>query len=48
MSQGLNFWYGILTFLVIVAGLLTLGLFLGAAAIRMSVRDDYFEEPDSY
>ncbi len=46
MSQGLNFWYGILAFLVIVGGLLTVAGFLLAAAIRLGVRDDYFEDPD--
>jgi hypothetical protein len=46
MSEGLNFWYGILTFLVIVGILATVGFFFAAAAIRLSVRDDYFEDPD--
>jgi hypothetical protein len=47
MGEGLNFWYGILIFLMIVGGLLVLATFLGSAAIRLMVRDDYFEDPDA-
>ena len=46
MSEGLNFWYGIVIFCIIAGGVGVAGLFLGAAAIRLMVRDDYFEEPD--
>jgi hypothetical protein len=48
MTEGLNFWYGIMIFCGIVTILGIIGGFLGLAAIRLSVRDDYFEEPDSY
>jgi hypothetical protein len=47
MNDGLTFWYGILTFLIFVAGIATVAGILGWAAIRMSVRDDYFSDPDS-
>lgn len=47
MSEGLNFWYGILAFLMIVGVLATIGGVLAAAAIRLMVRDDYFEDPES-
>jgi hypothetical protein len=47
MSEGLNFWYGILIFLIIVGVLSIIGGVLAAAAVRLSVRDDYFEDPDS-
>jgi hypothetical protein len=47
MNDGLNFWHGILLFLLIAGLLGVIGAFLGAAAIRLSVRDDYFEDPDA-
>lgn len=47
MNSGLNFWDGIVAFLIITAGIGVIGLFLGAAAIRLMVRDDYFEDPDT-
>jgi len=47
MSEGLNFWYGILIFLIIVGFLAIVGGLLAFAAIRLSVRDDYFEDPDA-
>ncbi|HWD39907.1 MAG TPA: hypothetical protein VG944_13750 [Fimbriimonas sp.] len=47
MSEGLNFWYGIVFFVLIVGALAVVGGVFAAAAIRMMVRDDYFEEPDS-
>jgi hypothetical protein len=46
MSEGLNFWYGILIFMGIVGVLLTVAFWFGTAAIRLMVRSDYFEDPD--
>ena len=48
MSEGLNFWFGILIFLAIAGALALVGGVLVAAAVRLSVRDDYFEEPDEF
>jgi hypothetical protein len=47
VSEGLNFWYGILVFLIFVGVLGIIGGMLTWAAIRLSVRDDYFSDPDS-
>jgi|GEM_PF-6189228 len=46
MTEGLNFWHGIIIFFMIITVLGTIACFLGAAAIRLSVRDDFFEEPE--
>jgi hypothetical protein len=46
MNEGLNGWHG-LFFFCLVAGLLTIiGGVLAAAAVRLSVRDDFFQEDE--
>ncbi len=46
MGEGLNFWDGIVIFLVIAGFLAVVGGVLATAAIRLSIRDDYFDDPD--
>lgn len=45
MNEGLNGWYGLLMILAVAGFVLTVVGVLGAAAIRLMLRDDvYFPE----
>lgn len=45
MNEGLNGWYGLLMILAVVGVFAVIGSILGAAAIRLMLKDDvYFPE----